>query len=100
MFPEKTKKAGYGSYTRDMITKMLANTNKKRTRALILMLASSGCRVGVIPELKLENITDIEDCKQIVCYAGSKDEYVCYMTPEASRLLMITWRKDNKQGRN
>jgi len=64
---------------------MLENTNKRRTKALILFLASSGCRVGVIPELKLKHITDIENCKQILCYAESKEEYTAFMTPEASK---------------
>jgi len=64
---------------------MLDNTNKKRTKALILFLSSSGCRVGVIPELKLKHITNIENCKQILCYAESKEEYVTFMTPEASK---------------
>ena len=64
---------------------MLENTNKKRTKALILFLASSGCRVGVIPELKLKHIIDIENCKQVLCYAESKEEYTAFMTPEASK---------------
>jgi len=52
---------------------------------LILFLASSGCRVGVIPELKLKHIIDIENCKQVLCYAESKEEYTAFMTPEASK---------------
>lgn len=85
MFPTKTKKGGYGSYTKEHIRIMLQATRKKRTRALILFLSSTGCRVGVIPELKLGHITNIEDCKQVLCYAGTKDEYVTFMTPEASK---------------
>jgi len=85
MFPETVKKGGYGAYTREMIQTMLENTLKLRTRSLILFLASSGCRVGVIPELKLSHITNYEDCKKVVCYADSKDEYVTFMTPEASK---------------
>jgi len=87
LFPTRIKKGGYGSYSRDDIASMIANTNKKRTKALILFLASSGCRVGVIPELKLKHITDIEDCKQIVCYEDSKEEYIAFMSPEASKVF-------------
>ena len=85
MFPTKTKRGGYGSYSREDIASMLENTNKKRTKALILFLSSSGCRVGVIPELKLKHITDIEDCKQILCYENDVKEYVAFMTPESSK---------------
>ena len=53
MYPTRTKRGGYGSYTREDIGTMLSNTTKKRTRALILFLSSTDCRVGVIPELKL-----------------------------------------------
>jgi len=42
MFPTKTKRGGYGTYTRENISSMLNNTNKKRTRALILFLSSTG----------------------------------------------------------
>jgi len=85
MFPAKTKRGGYGHYTREHISSMLENTNKRRTRALILFLSSSGCRVGVIPELKLGNITDYENCKRVVCYTDDTEEYVTFMTPEASK---------------
>ena len=85
MFPTKIKKGGYGSYNREHIQKMLLSTKKKRTRSLVLFLSSTGCRVGVIPELKLKHITNIEDCKKVVCYADTKDEYITFMTPEASQ---------------
>ncbi len=85
MFPTKIKKGGYGAYTKDHIRSMLLSTKKKRTRALILFLSSSGCRVGVIPELKLGHISNKENCKQLVCYAGTKDEYVTFLSPESSK---------------
>ena len=49
MFPTKIKKGGYGHYTKENIASMLENTAKKRSKALILFLSSTGCRVGVIP---------------------------------------------------
>ena len=86
MFPTKIKKGGYGAYSRQDIQSMLDNTNKKRSKALILFLASTGCRVGVIPELKLKHISNVEEnCKKVVCYADSKEEYVTFMTSEAAK---------------
>jgi len=87
MFPTKTKKSGYDYYTREDIESMLENTNKTRTKALILFLSSTGCRVGVIPELKLGHITNLENCKQVLCYADSNEEYTTFMTPEASQVF-------------
>ncbi len=87
MFPTKVKKGGYGAYSRDDIQLMLDNTNKKRTKAIILFLSSTGCRVGVLPELKLKYITNHEDCKKVVCYAESIEEYSAFMTPEASKVF-------------
>jgi len=87
MFPTKTKKSGYDYYTREDIESMLENTNKTRTKALILFLSSMGCRVGVIPELKLGHITNLENCKQVLCYADSNEEYTTFMTPEASQVF-------------
>jgi len=85
MLPTRTKAGGYGSYTREHITSMINNTNKKRTKSLILFFASTGCRVGVIPELSLGDITNYENCKKVVCYVNSKEEYFTFMTPEASK---------------
>ena len=85
MFPQKTKAGGYGAYTHEMVSTMLETTNKKRTRALILFLSSSGCRVGVIPDLQLKHITNIENCKKILCYSESVEEYTTFLTPEASK---------------
>jgi integrase len=52
-----------------------------------LFLSSTGCRVGVIPELKLGHITNLENCKQVLCYADSNEEYTTFMTPEASQVF-------------
>ena len=86
MYPTRTKKGGYGAYSREDVQSMLLNTKKKRTRAIILFLASTGCRVGVLPELKLKHIVNLEDdCKSVLCYPESKEEYTTFMTPEASK---------------
>lgn len=100
MFPTKNKKGGYGSYTRQDIQKMLENTNKKRTKALILFFASTGCRAGAIPELRLKHIENFEDCKSVLVYAESKDEYLTFMTPEASKAFedyLEERQKDNER---
>lgn len=88
MFPQTVKRSGFGSYTRKQIQKMLQNTRKKRTIALILFLVSSGCRVGALPELKMKDIENMQDgCKSVTAYLGSSEEYRTFLTPEASKAL-------------
>ena len=88
MFPEKIKKAGYNSWSTKEIQAMLRTAIKKRTRALILFLASSGCRIGVIEELRIKHLKEMsKNCKRVLCYEGSKEEYKTFLTPEASKAL-------------
>ena len=63
---------------------MLDSTNKKRTKSIILFLSSTGCRVGVLPDLKLKHITNIENCKKVICYSDEVKEYSTFMTPESA----------------
>ena len=87
MYPETVKKSGYGAYSREDIQSMLENTNKKRTKAIIHVLASTGCRAGALCELKMKDIEDYENCKSILFYADDKEEYYGFLTPEASKAL-------------
>ena len=87
MYPETVKKSGYGAYSREDIQSMLENTNKKRTKAIIHVLASTGCRAGALTGLKMKDIEDYENCKSILFYADDKEEYYGFLTPEASKAL-------------
>jgi len=42
MYPEKIKRGGYGAYTKQDIQTMLDSTSSNRTKAIILILSSSG----------------------------------------------------------
>jgi len=88
MFPSKVKRTGDKPYTTDDIEKMLNVSRYKRDRAFILFLASTGARVGVIEDLKLKNIEEIQDgCKSVLLYEDSKEEYYAFLTPEASKAM-------------
>jgi len=58
LFSTKVKNGGYDSHTREHIGTLLDNTTKKRIKALILFLASSGCHVGSIHDFarKKQNV--------------------------------------------
>jgi len=71
-------------YTNEDIVKMLSNTFKPRTKAIIHLLASTGIRPGAFddPPLQMKHLEKIEDCQSIKIYSGSKESYFAFLTPE------------------
>ncbi|MGH9999012.1 MAG: hypothetical protein ACRD90_04025 [Nitrosopumilaceae archaeon] len=99
MFPAKLKKSGYTAYSNEDVQKMLRNTSKKRSRAILLLLASTGCRIGAAPDLKIKNISKMpDDCKSVLFYEGSNEEYYGFLTPEASKALDEYLEEREKDG--
>lgn len=70
-------------YTRSEIVKMLEKVDQ-RARVAILLMCSSGIRVGAIPTLKLRNLEKIEkyNIYKITVYENEVEEYITYCTPE------------------
>lgn len=70
-------------YTRSEIVKMLEKADQ-RARVAILLMCSSGIRVGAIPTLKLRNLEKIEkyNIYKITVYENEVEEYITYCTPE------------------
>lgn len=87
MSPQKLKSLGGRAWTDDEIRKMLSYTTSKRNHAIIHLLSSTGCRIGAVSGLKLKHIAQIENCKSILFYENSTEEYYGYLTPEASIIL-------------
>jgi len=99
MYPAEVKKTGNKAWTRQHIQEMLKCTTKKRTRALILFLASTAGRVGVVEELKIKHLAEMEgNCKSVLFYEGSKEEYYGFLTPEASTALEEYLEERRKDG--
>jgi integrase len=69
-------------YTHEEISKMLEFCDI-RTRVIVLLLASTGMRIGAIPLLRIGNI----DNYKITVYENSKDEYFSFMTPECKTAI-------------
>jgi integrase len=71
------------AYTHEEIKKMLQFA-QLRTRVLILLLASSGIRMGALVGLKWKHLTYLEkqDIYQITIYPKSKQRYITFCTPE------------------
>ena len=89
MFPARIKVQGFNAYTREDVRMMLDNTTKKRGRAMVLIFASTGCRVGGLIDLTMKDISDIpnSECKCIRFYTGFPEEYYSFLTPEATNFL-------------
>ena len=82
--PARVKKTGKEAWLTSEIVTMLSFTSEFRTKVVIHFLSASGVRIGALDGLKMRHIRQIENCKAITVYEGSIEEYVTFLTPEAS----------------
>jgi integrase/recombinase XerD len=87
MFPRRVKPQGALPYTTKDIQEMLKSNANPRSRAWIHFLASTGCRLGAIKDLRVENLQEIDDCCAVTFYKNDLEEYVGFLTPEAYQSL-------------
>ncbi len=98
LVPASTKKTGSKAYTTKHVQKILEFETNLRNKAIIHFIASSGIRIGALPELKIKHVVDIENCKTITIYPDDKEEYITFLTPEASNVLNDYLEKRKKDG--
>jgi|GEM_PF-121254 len=58
-----------------------------RAKAVVLLLASSGMRVGGLVGLQMKHLSFLEGLCRIAVYAGSKDEYIAFCSREAAKMI-------------
>jgi len=88
LFPGKVKKGNARGYTREEIQKILESTRTNRNKALVLLFASSGVRLGAIPDIKLKNMSKIENSSYAIqIYEGDKEEDFVFTAPEATKAI-------------
>jgi len=88
LFPQKVKLSGDEAYSDEDVKKMLGYAITIRNKALIHFLASSGVRIGAIPDLKLKHLGDMPlGCKSVLVYEDSIEEHITFLTSEASKVL-------------
>ena len=94
---ESGRKNKYRPYTHEEIKKIL-DVADLRMKSVILLMASTGIRVGQIPELKLKHLQDIPDKKiyKITVYEKSKEEYYTFCSSEAYAAIQsyLNYRKN------
>lgn len=99
MVPTATKKSGHAAWSTTDIQKILQNTVSKRDRAFVHLIASTGCRIGALQELKLKHISGMTDsCKSVLFYEGSNEEYLGFLTPEANNAVEEYLEERRKHG--
>lgn len=86
-------------YTTEEISKML-DVCDERTRAIILVLASTGIRIRAIIELKLEDLVMIPDYHlyQVRVYSDSKQRYLMFTTLEAAKAIDVYLKYRERSG--
>jgi len=89
LYPAKIKKMGFQAYARQDIRFLLENTSKRRSKAIILIFTSTGCRSGGLCDLRIADMIDSprEDCKCLRFYNDEKEEYFSFLTPESTKAV-------------
>jgi len=98
LFPEKVKKGNERGYTHEEVRIILNAAKTKRNKALVLLYASSGCRLGAIPDIKLKHLTKIEESYAVKIYEGDKEEDYVFTTPEATKVIDSYLNERKKDG--
>ena len=84
--PECTKLVKDRSYTREEIQSIL-DISSERTKAVVLLLASTGMRIGGLSPLRRADLEDKDDIYKITVYSNTRQEYFTYCTTECKKAL-------------
>ena len=86
--PEFKKSKKDRPYEYEEIRRLL-DIADERMRTVILLLASTGMRIGAVSALRLRNIEKVEidaatSIYKVTVYEGFKEEYITFTTPECT----------------
>jgi integrase len=87
MIPEKIKPTGSETWKDQDIRNMVKHAGSKRNITIVYCFASLGPRVQALADVKIKDITFIEDCTLVMLYAGTPYEYPAFITPEGTKAL-------------
>jgi integrase len=94
---ETTRKVVDRAYTREEIKKIL-DISDLRTKIIILLMASSGLRIGALPSLRLRNLEKINSIYKITVYEGSNSQYYTFCTPECASFIDLYFEYRTRNG--
>jgi len=99
MFPEAGKPTGSHAYTTKDVQNIITNCKSIKQKAFVLLLSSSGIRVGALSDLRVKHMRDMPyGCQALTVYPESKDEYTTFLTPEAVDTLSEYLDERRKNG--
>lgn len=82
--PEKKAKVQDSPHSKETISLMFGNIISLELKAVLMVLASSGCRVGMVEYFRICDMKPMSNgCRHIVVYAEDKEEYSTFITQEA-----------------
>jgi integrase len=85
---EPNKRVEDRPYTHSEIATLIKDSSR-RNRAIILLMASAGLRVGAIPTLRYRDLEPIDkyDIYKVTAYAKTRQRHFSFCTPEARHEL-------------
>lgn len=96
---EYTRKVVDRAYTHEEISKML-DVSDLRTKTIVLLMASSGIRIGSLPDIRIRNLEKINNVYKVIVYEGSNSQYFTFCTPECSSYIDAYLDFRTKNGEN
>lgn len=95
--PEEIRVKKDRAYKDEEIRKLLS-IGDERTRAVVLLLSSTGVRLTALTLLKYSDLEDKGDIYKITVYSNTKDEYHTYCTPECKKALDFYFEARQRMG--
>jgi len=83
---ERIKKNTDRAYNHAEI-KQVADASDLRIRCMILLLSSTGIRIGAVPLLKLKHLEKLDSLYKITIYENTRDQYFTFCTPETAECI-------------
>jgi integrase len=74
------------AYTHEEIQKMLT-TADLRLKAVILLMCSSGMRIGALPTLSVGHLNAVTCTYRVSVYSKTSSKYITFITPEARKAI-------------
>jgi len=101
MIPENDLVIQDEPHTKETIIKMLANMRSLEDKALLMVLACSGCRVGMVLDFRIGDIKPMSDGSQcVIVYARTRSAYTTFITAEAYQYVQDWLAKRKQHGEN